>query len=334
MVGKLLCLLPVMLLTAGCNSSGTELSKKREDSGVTNRPIQAVATVGMVADIVRNVGGSYVEVHQLLGAGVDPHLYKATRDDVQTIMAGDIVFYSGLMLEGKMTDTLVKVGRDKPVFAVTELIDPNELYEPEDAGGHYDPHVWMDVSIWSLCVDSVAKSLSEFNPPHAAEYQANADIYRKKLAVLHEYGVKSIQSIPGERRVLITSHDAFNYFGKAYQIEVYGIQGLSTESEAGLQRINELVDMLVARKIKAVFVESSVPRKNIEALVEGVRSRGHEVVIGGELFSDAMGASGTYEGTYIGMLDHNITLVARALGGEAPERGLNGELSIALADGK
>jgi manganese/zinc/iron transport system substrate-binding protein len=331
MSGRLLYLLPWMVVVAGCNSSGTVTTK---DSASTKLPIRAVATVGMVADIVRNVGGSHVEVDQLLGAGIDPHLYKATRDDVQTIMSGDIVFYSGLMLEGKMADTLVKVGRDKPVFAVTELIDPNELYEPPDAGGHYDPHVWMDVSIWSLCVDSVANSLSEFDPPRADEYRANADAYKKKLTALHEYGVRSIQSIPQDRRVLLTSHDAFNYFGKAYQIEVHGIQGLSTESEAGLQRINELVDMLVAKKIKAVFVESSVSRKNIDALVEGVRSRGHDVVIGGELFSDAMGENGTYEGTYIGMLDHNITLVTRALGGEAPERGLNGELSISHSVGK
>ena len=324
MVRSLLLVLPLLVVVAGCDSSG---SGTPGNSGGVKGPIRAVATVGMVADIVRNVGGSHLEVQQLLGAGVDPHLYKTTRDDVQTIMAGDIVFYSGLMLEGKIADTLVKVGRDKSVFAVTELIDPNELYEPPDAGGHYDPHVWMDVSLWSLCVESVAQSLSEFDPPHAAEYKANAEAYRKKLTALHEYGKESIQSIPKEQRVLITSHDAFNYFGRAYQIEVYGVQGLSTESEAGLQRINELVDLQVARKIKAVFVESSVPRKNIEALVEGTRSRGHDVIVGGELFSDAMGASGTYEGTYIGMLDHNITLVTRALGGEAPERGLNGELS-------
>ena len=325
MVGKMQYLLPLMLLAAGCNSAGTG---NTNDGGATNRPIRAVATVGMVADIVRNVGGSHVTVDQLLGAGVDPHLYKATRDDVQSIMSGDIVFYSGLMLEGKMADTLEKIGRDKPVFAVTELIDPGQLFTPDGAGGHNDPHVWMDVSIWSLCVDSVANSLSKFDPPRADEYRVNADAYKKKLTALHEYGVRSIQSIPEERRVLLTSHDAFNYFGRAYQIEVYGIQGLSTESEAGLQRINELVDMLVAKKIKAVFVESSVSRKNIDALVEGVRSRGHDVVIGGELFSDAMGKTGTYEGTYIGMLDHNITLVTRALGGEAPQRGFNGQLSI------
>lgn len=306
-------------VAAGCNAAGS--------AGAPKYPIQAVATVGMVADVVRNVGGEHVAVMQLLGPGVDPHLYKPTRDDVQTILGGDIVFYSGLMLEGKMADTLVKVARSKPVVAVTEQIDAKELLEPEDFQGHYDPHVWMDVSAWSKCVDVVAKQLAEFDPSHAADYQANAQQYRQQLAKLHEYGQKAIGSIPKERRVLITSHDAFNYFGRAYGLEVQGVQGISTESEAGLQRVNALVDLIVDQGVPAVFIESSVPRKNIDALVEGARSKGHKIIVGGELFSDAMGDAGTYEGTYVGMLDHNITLVGRALGGEAPAKGLNGKLS-------
>lgn len=280
----------------------------------------------MVADVVRNVGGKHVAVTQLMGAGVDPHLYKATRDDVQTIMGGDIVFYSGLMLEGKMIDTLVKISRNKPVYAVTEMIEEQSLLEPQDFAGHYDPHVWMDLSAWAKCVDAVAKALGEFDPAHASEYQANADAYRKQLLELYEYGRKSIATIPEKSRVLITSHDAFNYFGRAYGIEVQGVQGISTESEAGLQRVNELVDLIVDKQVKAVFVESSVPRRNIEAIASGARSRGHEVAIGGELFSDAMGEEGTYEGTYLGMLDQNITLTTRALGGEAPEKGHFGKL--------
>jgi manganese/zinc/iron transport system substrate-binding protein len=290
-------------------------------------PVRAVATVGMVADVVRNVGGSHVEVTQVMGAGVDPHLYKATRDDVQSIMRGEIVFYSGLMLEGKMVDTLLKVSRSKPVYAVTELIDEKNLLEPAEFAGHYDPHVWMDVSAWSNCVDAVGAALGEFDPAHAAEYKANGQSYRRQLAELHEYGKRAIATIPEQRRVLVTSHDAFNYFGRAYGLDVQGVQGISTESEAGLQRINELVDLIVGKRVKAVFVETSVPRKNIEAIVGGARARGHEVVIGGELFSDAMGPEGTYEGTYIGMIDHNITIAVRALGGDAPERGMNGKLS-------
>ncbi len=326
-------LLP-MLIWIGCGGSASgpqpgQAIKASESAGTLDRrtPIQAVATTGMVADLVRHVGQQHVDLTQLLGAGVDPHLYKATRDDVQTILSGEIVFYSGLMLEGKMSDTLVKIARSKPVVAVTERVAETELLEPEDFRGHLDPHVWMDVSAWSQCVDVVAKSLAEFDPSHEADYIANAAAYRVQLEQLHQYGLKSLGSIPQDSRVLITSHDAFNYFGRAYGLDVRGVQGISTESEAGLQRINELVELLVARRVKAVFVESSVPRKNIDALIEGVRSRGHEIVVGGELYSDAMGETGTYEGTYFGMLDHNITLVTRALGGDAPAAGLKGLLS-------
>ncbi|MCO6457852.1 MAG: zinc ABC transporter substrate-binding protein, partial [Pirellulaceae bacterium] len=273
------------------------------------------------------VGGQHVEVTQIMGSGVDPHLYKATRDDVQTIMSADIVFYCGLMLEGKMTDALVKVARHKPVVAVTELLDESQLLEPDDLAGHYDPHVWMDVSAWGGCASAVSEALAEFDPAHAADYRANAANYRQQLAELHQYGLDSIRTIPTERRVLITSHDAFNYFGRAYGLDVLGVQGISTESEAGLQRVNELVDTIVRQGVTAVFVESSVPRKSIEALLQGARARNHHVEIGGELFSDAMGEPGTYEGSYLGMLDHNLTVVTRALGGSAPARGMQGKLA-------
>lgn len=322
-------LIAIIVFFAGCNSNSPQNGSASKDNGAFSGeyPIKAVVTVGMVADIVRNVGGEHVAVQQIMGVGVDPHLYKPTRDDVAKIMNGDIVFYSGLMLEGKMADTLVKVGRQRPVFAVTELIEKEKLLEPEDYAGHYDPHVWMDVQAWTSCVDSVAQALTEFDPGNAESYASNAKAYKSQLTKLHEYGKKSLSTIPESSRVLITSHDAFNYFGRAYGLEVMGVQGISTESEAGLQRVNEIVDLIVSRKVKAVFVESSVPRKNIEAIVEGVKSRGEKLAIGGELFSDAMGESGTYEGTYIGMLDHNITLVTRALGGMAPEKGLNEKLA-------
>ncbi len=283
--------LAVLLTFAGCDSSKvTGPADAVGTAAGSQSPISAIATVGMVADIVKNVGAEHVAVTQIMGAGVDPHLYKATRDDVHTIMQGDIVFYAGLMLEGKMADTLIKMARSKPIIAVTEQIEESQLLEPEDFQGHYDPHVWMDVAAWSKCVDVVAQSLSEFDPPHAQQYKANAESFKVQLAELHQYGLKSLASIPQGSRVLVTSHDAFNYFGRAYGLEVQGVQGLSTESEAGLQRINALVDLLVDKKVRAVFVESSVPRKNIDSLVEGAKSKGHEVVVGGELFSDAMGA--------------------------------------------
>lgn len=303
------CLLLALLFAVtipACNRQPAGSARSGGDS-----VIDAVATVGMVGDIVRQVGGEWVNVKQICGPGVDPHLYKPTRDDVQAILSADVVFYSGLMLEGKMTDTLIKVARTKPVFAVTELIDESLLLEPADFAGHYDPHVWNDVSAWSQCVGAVEQALSELDPTHAEDYAANAAAFKAELQKLHQYGLDSIATIPEAGRVLITSHDAFNYFGRAYGLEVQGVQGLSTESEAGVQRINELVDMLVAKNVQAVFIESSVSRKNIDALVEGANSKGHQVKIGGELFSDAMGKSGSYEGTYLGMLDHNITLVTQ-----------------------
>lgn len=320
-----------MVITGCINSVDPDTTSKNEPTGLKVdpvRPIAVAATVGMVGDLVRIVGGDRVAVTQIMGAGVDPHLYKATRDDVQTMMSADVIFYSGLMLEGKMTDTLIKMSRGKPVVCLTEVLDEDALLEPGDFAGHYDPHVWMDVEAWSQCVDVIANELSAMDPPSEANYRERAAKLRAELTALNEYGKRVTATIPAASRVLLTSHDAFNYFGRAYNLEVMGVQGISTESEAGLQRINELVDLLVDKKVKSIFVESSVPRKNIDSLVEGAKSRGHVVLVGDqELFSDAMGKPGTYEGTYIGMLDHNITVVARGLGGEAPETGFQGKLN-------
>ena len=282
----------------------------------------------MVTDIVKEVAGDKATVKGLLGAGVDPHLYKPTRDDVSAMMKADVVFYSGLMLEGKMADTLIKVARNKPVYAVTELIDEKFLLEPPEMSGHYDPHVWMDASAWSRCVAAVGKSLGEYDPANKAGYAKRAEDYAAKCMALYDYGKKVMATVPEKSRTLISSHDAFNYFGRAYDLQVLGVQGVSTESEAGLQRINELVDYTVKNDVKAVFVETSVPKKTIEALIEGAKSRGHLLKIGGELFSDAMGADKTYEGTYLGMIDHNITIVASALGGEVSPKGWQGKLAI------
>jgi manganese/zinc/iron transport system substrate-binding protein len=286
-------------------------------------PILVVATVGMVADLVREIGGSHVAVTQLMGPGVDPHLYKGTRDDVRAILAADVVFYSGLMLEGKLIDMLEK----KPVVAITRSLDQASLFNEDEAGHHPDPHVWMDVSLWSSCVPVIVETLSEHDPAHAAEYRRAADRYQETLAALHAYGQKVVASVPEKGRVLITSHDAFHYFGRAYGLEVFGVQGMATDSEAGLEQINSLVDTIVTRKVAAVFVESSVPPKSIQAVVDGALSRKHRMVVGGELFSDAMGKASTYEGTYVGMLDHNLTMVARSLGGSAPTRGMQGKLA-------
>jgi manganese/zinc/iron transport system substrate-binding protein len=305
------------------------------DAGAASRPLPAnytiVTTCGMVTDIVREVAGNKARVVGLMGEGVDPHLYKPTRDDVAQLLKADVVFYSGLMLEGRMTDTFLKVARrGTPVFAVTELLDEKFLLEPPDFAGHTDPHVWMDVRGWMEAVKVVERSLAEVDSGNAVSYRTNSERHLEQLEKLDAYAKKSLATIPGNQRVLITAHDAFNYFGRAYGIEVRGIQGISTESEAGVADINNLVDFLVERKIPAIFVESTVSDKNIRALIEGAGSRGHRVKIGGSLFSDAMGAPGTYEGTYIGMIDHNVTTITRALGGEAPERGLNGRLKVSV----
>ena len=288
-------------------------------------PYKIGATVGMVGDIAKAVAGDKGDVTFIIGAGVDPHVYNPTRSDVATLLRSDIIFYAGLLLEGQMADVLVKVSRKRPVYAVTELLQPEYLIH-DPATGHSDPHVWMDVSGWMKAVEVVADALAEFDPPNSAGYRENAAAYLAQLKTLDAYARRAMGSIPDEQRVLVTAHDAFGYMGRAYGIEVMGIQGLSTESEAGLKDINRIVDDLVRRQIPAVFVESSVSDKNVKALIEGAGSRGHTVKIGGELFSDAMGPSGTYEGSYIGMIDHNVTVIVRALGGEAPPGGMQGRL--------
>ena len=288
-------------------------------------PFKIGATVGMVGDIAQAVAGEKGDVTFIIGAGVDPHVYNPTRSDVALLLRSDIIFYAGLLLEGQMADVLAKIGRKRPVHAVTELLQPAYLIH-DSATGHSDPHVWMDVAGWMKAVEVVADALAAFDPANIADYRANATAYLEKLKALDAYARQAMASIPAQQRVLVTAHDAFGYLGRAYKIEVMGIQGLSTESEAGLKDINRIVDDLVRRQIPAVFVESSVSDKNVKALIEGAASRGHTVKIGGELFSDAMGPAGTYEGSYIGMIDHNVTVITRALGGEAPAAGMQGQL--------
>jgi manganese/zinc/iron transport system substrate-binding protein len=290
--------------------------------------LRVVCTVGMVTDIVRTVAGDRCEVEGLLGSGVDPHLYKPTRSDVSRLMQADVIFYNGLLLEGKMTDSLIRAATSgKKVFAVTELIDEQYLLEPAEFAGLYDPHVWMDPAAWTKTVGVVRDKLSEVDPGGSAVFEVNARALVERLGVLDAYATAVLGSVPEEQRVLVTAHDAFNYFGNRFGFTVVGIQGISTESEAGVQDIERLVDLLVERRVGAVFVESTVSERNINALVSGAAARGHKVRIGGELFSDAMGDEGTYEGTYIGMIDHNSTIIARALGGQTPTGGMDGKLS-------
>jgi manganese/zinc/iron transport system substrate-binding protein len=320
----LVVLASVLAIGAGCDRRA---DGEAGATGPKQYPYRIVTTIAMVADVARNVAGDKATVDALIGEGVDPHLYKPTRDDVVKLNAADVILYNGLMLEGKMGDTLVRIARTgKPVQAVTEAILADGSYVMTGEDQHYDPHVWMDVGGWMRAVEVITKILSEYDPANADAYRRNADAYLQQLKQLDDYARTSIASIPESQRVLVTAHDAFGYLGRAYGIEVRGIQGLSTESEAGVMDIESLVTFLVDRRIPAVFVETSVADKNVRALVEGTRARGHGVSIGGSLFSDAMGSAGTYEGTYIGMIDHNITTLTRALGGTAPQRGMQGKL--------
>ena len=289
--------------------------------------LNIVTTTSMIWDVTREVAGSRAQVHALMGSGVDPHLYKPTRSDMAALLDAEVVFYNGLMLEGKMTGAIQRMEQaERAVFAVTELIPRQFLLASEAHPNQHDPHVWMDPAAWQKVVELIARHLEALDPPGSDIYRRSAVRYLGNLEQLDQYATRVLASVPQNARVLVTSHDAFRYFGRRFNFEVLGIQGLSTESEAGVRDIEHLVDLLVSRRVQAVFVESTVSPRNLKALLEGAAARGHNVRIGGELFSDAMGAPGTYEGTYIGMIDHNVTVIARALGGEAPGRGMQGLL--------
>ena len=291
-------------------------------------PLKVVATTGMIADAVSRVGGDLVEVKALMGPGLDPHAYRQTRTDIVAMTRADLVLWHGLYLEAQMEDFFADLSRKRNVVAVADQLPKDQLRAHDDYADKFDPHVWMNPVIWKEVVKTVEAALSETRPEAREVFAANAAAHLAELDQLAGYAETTMARIPTDARVLLSAHDAFGYFGEAYDMEVLGIQGISTESEAGLNRISELVDLLVERQIKAVFVESSVSDRNIRALIEGAAARGHEVSVGGELFSDAMGPNETYEGTYVGMIDHNVTVIAAALGAsDVPNRGMNGKLS-------
>jgi manganese/zinc/iron transport system substrate-binding protein len=296
--------------------------------GMAQDRLNVVATTGMIADVARAIGGEQVAVTTLMQPGIDPHAYRQTRSDIVAMARADLVLWNGLYLEAQMEDFLLELGQTTAVVAVAENLDPSRLIASQDYEGRFDPHIWMDPAVWADAVGAVQNALTRAQPEQAAYFATNAQRYLDDLDLLNTYAQTALASIPPPARVLVTAHDAFGYFGAAYGFDVVGIQGISTESEAGLRRISDLVQMLVDRDIRAVFVETSVSDRNIRALIEGAAALGHDVVIGGELFSDAMGPTFTYEGTYIGMIDHNVTTITQALGGRAPERGMTGRLGL------
>ncbi|MDX5475296.1 MAG: zinc ABC transporter substrate-binding protein [Bacillaceae bacterium] len=302
---KLVIIVFFVSMVAACSADTT--------SNEENETITVTTTIAQIADIVENVGGDKVKVESLMGPGIDPHLYRASQGDIRKLNDANIIFYNGLRLEGRMGEVLSQMSKDKPVIAVAETIPTNLLLEDEEEEGQPDPHIWFDISLWLHAVDAVTNSLMELDKENASFYENNAAEYKSELEKLHEYAKEQIATIPKESRVLVTAHDAFQYFGKAYDIEVMGLQGLSTDSEYGLRDVQELIDVITTRNIKAVFVESSISDDSITAVVEGAKRRGHDVVIGGELYSDAMGEAGTKEGTYVGMFEHNIKTIVESL---------------------
>ena len=304
---KLNCFFRGMLLAAclaGLGSATAAPAKK----------LKVTATVTMVTDLVAQVGGERVETQGLMGPGVDPHLYKATASDLGKLRNADVIFYAGLLLEGKMQDLFAQMARSKKfVYPVTEAIPVEQLLEPPEFSGHYDPHVWFDVRLWAKCAETVVKGLSEADPAGREYYEQRGQEAQRKMAALHQWALKKAGELPKEKRILVTSHDAYNYFARAYGFQVVGLQGISTVTEAGLADMAKMADFIRKHSVGAVFVESSVPHNTIERI-----SKDANVKIGGELFSDAMGAAGQMEngydlGTYEGMIKHNLTTIVEAL---------------------
>ncbi len=289
-----------------------------------------VATTGMIADAARVIGGDLIEVRALMGPGVDPHSYRQTRTDIVAMTRADLVLWHGLFLEAQMESFFHDLAEKRNVVAVAEGVDRALLLSHDAYADKFDPHLWMDPMLWRHVVLNVRDALIATLPDRAEVMTANAETYLSGIARLAGYAKTALATVPEHSRILVTAHDAFGYFGAGYGFEVMGIQGISTSSEAGLNRIGELVGVLVDRRIGAVFVESSVSDRSIRALIEGAAARGHQVIIGGELFSDAMGAPGAYEGTYPGMIDHNVTTIANALNGAAPDRGMAGRLAAGM----
>lgn len=302
-------ILALIVGLTGCGKQqGTEID-------LTDTPtLEVVATTNLVADLVAAIGGESVEVTSLMGPGVDPHLYKASAGDVARMSEADVIFYSGLHLEGKMVEIFEQMTtRGKHTIAVTDGVERTLLIESLAFGGNYDPHVWFDVSLWKQAAAFVASRLGEINPVNKETYDANNTAYQEQLDATNMWVMEKVETLPEEQRVLITSHDAFGYFGKAYNFEVHGLQGISTVAEAGTGDVQGLAAMVTERKIPAMFVESSVPARGIEAVRAAVRSNGFDVAIGGSLFSDALGDKGTPEGEYNGMVRYNVATIVDGL---------------------
>lgn len=280
----------------------------------TNGKLNVVTTTTMITDLVQNIGGDYINLQGLMGAGVDPHLYKASAGDVTKLSNADIIFYNGLHLEGKLVEVFEKMNATQVAqIPLGASLDKKTLIGSDYFASNYDPHVWFNIQYFKQFVREVTNTLSRKDPENAANYKDNANAYLAQLDSLEAEIKATIETLPHEKRILVTAHDAFNYFGKSYGFEVVGLQGLSTATEAGVQDVQRLSQFIIENNVKAIFVESSVPRRTIEALQAAVQSKGHKVTIGGSLYSDALGNTGTLEGTYLGMFKYNVNTIVNAL---------------------
>jgi len=278
----------------------------------TNNKLNVITTTSMITDLVKNIGGNHINLQGLMGSGVDPHLYKASAGDVTKLTNADIIFYNGLHLEGKLVDIFEKM-KNKKTVAISNILDKNTLIGSDYFASNYDPHIWFNIEYWKQVTQFVVKTLSESIPEQKTVFETNGINYIKQLDTLKSKIETTINQLPEESRILVTAHDAFNYFGKSFKFEVIGLQGLSTVAEAGVQDVQKLAAFIIEKNVKAVFIESSVPKRTIEALQAAVKSKGHEVSIGGTLYSDALGSAGTIEGTYIGMFEYNVNTIVNAL---------------------
>lgn len=304
-----LALIAMLILSACSKGDGTK-TQTTEDAG----KLTVLATTTMLADLAENIGGEKTTVTALMNAGVDPHLYKASAGDVTLMQNSSVLVYNGLHLEAKLGEIIEKLdGSGKTVINISDSVDPGLIMTSEDDETYPDPHIWFDVLIWKQAAAGMAEGLAKADPANKDYYKENLTTYEKQLDELHKYVEEKIAELPQPQRVLVTAHDAFRYFGKAYGFEVKGLQGISTESEAGTSDVKNLADFLVENKIKAIFIESSVPKKNVEALQEAAKARGMEIAIGGELYSDSLGDKGSETGTYIGTIRSNVDTIVNAL---------------------
>jgi len=284
-----------------------------ETSAAEDGRLYVVATIGQIGDAAQIIGGEHVTAVSLMGPGVDPHLYTASEGDVSKLTEADVILYNGLFLEAQMADVLRQIGETKTAVAIAETIPEDKLLASPIYDDEHDPHVWFDVELWSIAVSAIRDTLIEADPDNAADYQANAEAYLTELAELHTYVGEQASRVPEQQRVLITAHDAFSYFGRAYDFQVLGLQGISTASEASAADVQGLADFIVENQIPAIFVESSVPVRTIEAVQAAVNAQGYTTEIGGSLYSDAMGNADTPEGHYVGMVEHNINTIVTSL---------------------